>query len=519
MRNLKRSDLEKDLTRYIGRGTKLKFLNDKNWYLFKNFTPDYKSLFVTLVGERVYRKRVVDIIEVHNGELLKIEECIMEENLDKEKDLEKGIKVEREHKPTYDRIRRFYDKFKKLPSKEEFYKWIATDHENEFPEEEYYKALEQMEEELKKKNIIKEDMFDNDFVPSLQEADEEPVEVTNEERLTEVIDVRVGLEGIANTIENLLLVKEEIALIPIKINTAVRLQNILGAIKKLRNDLDSYSVITESEDLLSNTEEEQEAREDERDREEERQEILYGSVSFEKKDVEIILENNYKVLSRDKNLWKIAVRNPFRESKSDLYNYNLEVFFDKNSLDVTPTHLTESTEKLTNKILKEIYEDLQAIKDNSSIVNEEQEEVIQEPYDKASSEYIVNVVRQEVLNTTKTIQVTDKEVEVNKVKGDKYREAEVVISFFTEPTDVEGYKFSDLLITLEVEYDYNVSVSPGDEITPEYTTDSIDVTKVVVTEVYVDGDPVNLSSEIKSFIDNIDWGTYIEELDLDELKR
>jgi len=509
MKLLKRSILNKDLKRYIGNHTKLKFREDNKWYWFKNFNSSFDGLFLELAGVGIKFKKINDITEIYNTELYKIEDNIMED-IDK-KDLEKGVKVEKEHKPTYNKIIEFYNKFKKVPSKEEFYKWIAEDHEDEFPEKEYYKALEKMENELKERKIIKEDIFDNNFTPELQEANtvEKQPEISSEERIEEVIDVRVELENIANTIEELLLAKDKLSLIPIKVNTAVRLQNILGAIKNLRNNLDDYSIITESEDLVSNTEQEKQAGEEEREKEESKQEILYGSVSFEKKDVETILESNYKILSKEKKLWKIAVRNPFRENKESLFNYNLEVFFDKNCLDITPTYLTETTEKLANKVFQEVYEDLQAIKSNKNIISEEI--AFSGSYNKASNLFFIDVVKQSLLGEDKNIQIAEEEIEAKEVRGDKYKEAKVDLSIFTQGVNIENYKFSDLLISFDIDYNSNESVSPENEITPEYKTNSINITKVEVIEVMVDGDKIDLLTETKEFLNKVNWKKYIGE--------
>jgi hypothetical protein len=58
--------------------------------------------------------------------------------------LEKGIEVEHEHKPTYEKIDNFFKKNKKLPPEEDVYKWIAMDHLKEMSD--YYTHLEKMEE-------------------------------------------------------------------------------------------------------------------------------------------------------------------------------------------------------------------------------------------------------------------------------------------------------------------------------------------------------------------------------------
>jgi len=64
--------------------------------------------------------------------------------------LQKGILVEIEHRKTYDWIISLLEKAQ-IPSELEFYKRIASDHLNEF--ENYYDALEVMEETLKEEKV------------------------------------------------------------------------------------------------------------------------------------------------------------------------------------------------------------------------------------------------------------------------------------------------------------------------------------------------------------------------------
>lgn len=83
------------------------------------------------------------------------EEDIFSENDDdyNEEDLERGIEIQKEHEPTYDRIKKFLDVTGELPSKKDVYKSIAKDHMDE-PDgvgELYYDdelGLEEFEEEL-----------------------------------------------------------------------------------------------------------------------------------------------------------------------------------------------------------------------------------------------------------------------------------------------------------------------------------------------------------------------------------
>jgi len=67
--------------------------------------------------------------------------------------MEIGIEVEREHKPTYEKIKAYLEEHGKLPPEEQVYEWISGNHIDEF--ETYYTALEKMEEELKKQSDLK----------------------------------------------------------------------------------------------------------------------------------------------------------------------------------------------------------------------------------------------------------------------------------------------------------------------------------------------------------------------------
>ncbi len=63
-------------------------------------------------------------------------------------ELQKGVKVEKEHDSTYTRIKNFYKKHNDFPNKELVFKWIANDHLDEFKD--YYTRLEKMEKEAQK---------------------------------------------------------------------------------------------------------------------------------------------------------------------------------------------------------------------------------------------------------------------------------------------------------------------------------------------------------------------------------
>jgi len=53
--------------------------------------------------------------------------------------LKMGIKVEQEHKPTYNFIKNYYKKFGRMPSQQEVFKHIAQNHLSETPT--YYSRL------------------------------------------------------------------------------------------------------------------------------------------------------------------------------------------------------------------------------------------------------------------------------------------------------------------------------------------------------------------------------------------
>ena len=60
------------------------------------------------------------------------------------------IKIESEHKLSYEKLKRYFKKYKRMPPKSRFYGMIATDHLKEYGKK-YYKELIKMEKKLKKK--------------------------------------------------------------------------------------------------------------------------------------------------------------------------------------------------------------------------------------------------------------------------------------------------------------------------------------------------------------------------------
>ena len=61
--------------------------------------------------------------------------------------LQVGMKIEREHKPTINFIKSYAKEHKKIPPNNEIYKHIAENHLDEFPN--YYKQLPKFEKQLK----------------------------------------------------------------------------------------------------------------------------------------------------------------------------------------------------------------------------------------------------------------------------------------------------------------------------------------------------------------------------------
>lgn len=481
MKTLLQSVLEKDLKRFIGKGTKLKFINDKNWYLFKNFSSDFKSVFVVLVGERVYFKKISDIIEIWNGQLFKIESSITEkeELASKEDQIKRGSEIESEHLPTYNKIKEYYNKHNKLPNKEEFFKWISEDHIEEFTEDDYYKALEEMENELKNKVITEE-------VELRLEANEEEAipEFTDAEKKEEVITSRQTIENIIAEIEAALL-DEQNVLIPPRVNYITRLNNVLTALKTLRNDLDVFS------------------------------KIVQENRDFKKEDIKLILETNYKIIDKNTDfLYKISTRNTFKENSRDIFNYNLEVFFDDNCLEVTPTILSESSKKLANKVLYEIYEDLAAIKSNDEIISEEIEE---NPIESENEEniqknkYFNDVVTQYFFGEDRGIEFLDKIVE--KADEDDFEDDEQIettVDFYLTTKPVSEYGFDAVLINVNYSFYNRLEKSEGDELTPTFYNSYRDNEKVELGEIYVNGDIISLNKENQELLNKIDWANKID---------
>ena len=67
-----------------------------------------------------------------------------------DKELDMGKEVEKEHDPTYDKIKKYYESYGDFPNKELVFMWIAKDHLQEFKD--YYTRLAQMEKEAKAAN-------------------------------------------------------------------------------------------------------------------------------------------------------------------------------------------------------------------------------------------------------------------------------------------------------------------------------------------------------------------------------
>ncbi len=62
-------------------------------------------------------------------------------------ELEMGKKVEQEHEPMYNNIKKYYEAYGDFPNKDLVFMWIAEDHLKEF--QDYYTRLYKMEKEAK----------------------------------------------------------------------------------------------------------------------------------------------------------------------------------------------------------------------------------------------------------------------------------------------------------------------------------------------------------------------------------
>jgi hypothetical protein len=66
--------------------------------------------------------------------------------------IRKGKKIEREHYPTYKKLKAYHQKTGKCMPKEKFAEDIAKDHIREFPKGNYYSELIKMEKKMKSKH-------------------------------------------------------------------------------------------------------------------------------------------------------------------------------------------------------------------------------------------------------------------------------------------------------------------------------------------------------------------------------
>ena len=80
-------------------------------------------------------KTLKEFVE-ENGKIIVQKKVVKDE-------LKEGIKVEHEHKPTYKKIREFYEKNQKWPDENMVYQWIAEDHLREHKD--YYTILKSVE--------------------------------------------------------------------------------------------------------------------------------------------------------------------------------------------------------------------------------------------------------------------------------------------------------------------------------------------------------------------------------------
>lgn len=88
------------------------------------------------------------------NDILTLSESIDNNNIIKKQsnELELGIKIEKEHKKTYDMIKEYYKKNNKFPDERVVFESIAKEHIAEF--DNYYSALIYLEKKLKNKEYI-----------------------------------------------------------------------------------------------------------------------------------------------------------------------------------------------------------------------------------------------------------------------------------------------------------------------------------------------------------------------------
>lgn len=91
-----------------------------------------------------------------------------DEKSNKKIQLDKRKEVEKEHDPTYKKMKDHFEKTGQFPDKETMFKWIAEDHLDEFKKY-YIPYLQDMEKKASsdKKAAIKEGIFDKDWINRL----------------------------------------------------------------------------------------------------------------------------------------------------------------------------------------------------------------------------------------------------------------------------------------------------------------------------------------------------------------
>lgn len=116
---------------------------------------DVIDLIKSKHGKTINDKDIHAIAEKHKVSPHKLESFIytefskrMEMKEDMDKEMSMGKNVEKEHDPTYKRIKKYYEKHNNFPDKEMVFKWIASDHLDEFKD--YYTRLKKMEKEAEK---------------------------------------------------------------------------------------------------------------------------------------------------------------------------------------------------------------------------------------------------------------------------------------------------------------------------------------------------------------------------------
>jgi len=81
-------------------------------------------------------------------------------------EMQMGVDVEKEHDPTYKKIKDYYKEHNDFPDKKMVFKWIAEDHLEEFKD--YYTRLAKMEKEAKSEDGTRTSIITQDIKDQVQ---------------------------------------------------------------------------------------------------------------------------------------------------------------------------------------------------------------------------------------------------------------------------------------------------------------------------------------------------------------